>query len=405
MKTSKSIRITQKVHASAEGELPKEIELIHTGSWRTPWHGDFDVTEADIDEAVRHFDAGVYRVRGTEPLPGTLDHLGGESPAAFRINALRRDGDRMLGAIDWTALGKEKIERDEYRYISIEFYPSTMPFENPEVEGEMLKNVVTGATLTNDPLLKKLKPVMASARSGASDNNHEGGDMELDKLRVKPLEELSDDEKAFLTEHKADLTDEELKTFGLGETEDEAAKAAAEKEAADKAAAEKEAAEKAEAEAKAAEEASKLEASALGGLTAAQVKQLQADAKAGREASLKLAKKEAQEFVAASIANGRIKSEHSDEAVDLLLASAGDQRTRLETFINNLPENPLLAGEEGSDEAGEGASVVDRVFAQAQELVSKGEAKTIGEATRSVLKANAGLKKQFQAENNENSKE
>lgn len=395
MKTSKSIRLTQRVQASVNGELPKEIELIHTGSWRTPWHGDFDVTEADIDEAIGHFDAGVYRVRGTEPLPGTLDHLGGESPAAFRIKALRRDGDRMIASIDWTVLGKEKIERDEYRYISIEFYPSSMPFENPEVEGEMLKNVVTGATLTNDPLLKKLKPVMASARSGASDKpNHEGGDMELDKLRVKSLEELSDDEKAFLNEHKADLTDEELKTLGIEETEDEAAaREAAEKEAADKAAAEK-----AEAEAEAAEEAAKLEASALGGLSAAQVRQLQADAKAGREASLKLAKKEAQEFVASSIAKGRIKSDHSDEAVDLLLASAGEQRTRLETFINNLPENPLLEGERGSSEAGEGASVVDRVFAQAQEKVSKGEAQTIGEATRALLKADAGLKKQFQAE-------
>ncbi|MDI3211771.1 phage protease [Arthrobacter sp. AL12] len=344
MKTSKSIRLTQRVQASVSGELPQEIELIHTGSWRTPWHGDFDVTEADIDEAVGHFDAGVYRVRGTEPLPGTLDHLGGDSPAAFRINALRRAGDRMLAAIDWTTLGKEKIERDEYRYISVEFYPASMPFENPEVEGEMLKNVVTGATLTNDPLLKKLKPVMASARAGDGDK-HKGETMTLEEIRAKQVAELTDEEKAFLAEHKSELTAEELKTYGL-EEDDEAAKAAAAKEAAEKEAADKEAADKAAAEAQEAEASQKLEASAkkLG----IDLKQLQADAKAGREAKEQLAKNEAVQFVQASVASGRVKSDQQDNAVSLLLASSGKHRTALEAFITSLPENPMLKAEAGS---------------------------------------------------------
>ena len=124
MKTTKAIRFTAQLKASAKGEYPKEIEIFHTGSWRTGWHGDFDVTEADLDEAIAHFNAGVYRVNGTEPLPGTLDHLGGDTPAAFRMTALRRSGDRLIASVEWTELGTEKLDRDEYRYISIEFYPS-----------------------------------------------------------------------------------------------------------------------------------------------------------------------------------------------------------------------------------------------------------------------------------------
>lgn len=344
MKTTKAIQFSSpKLQASADGQFPKVIELFHTGSWRTPWHGDFDVTEADLDEAIGHFNAGVYRVQGTEPLTGTLDHLGGESPAAYRILGLFRDGDRLMANVEWTALGKEKLERDEYRYVSIEFYPASMPFENPEVEGEILKNVVTGGTLTNDPLLKKLKPVMASARAGDGDK-HKGETMTLEEIRAKQVAELTDEEKAFLAEHKSELTAEELKTYGLEEEEDEAAKAAAAKEAADK-----EAADKAAADALAAEEAKKLEASAKKlGIEAKELAQLRADAKAGREAKEQLATNEARQFVQASIAAGRVKSDQQDNAVSLLLASSGKQRTALETFINSLPENPILKAEAGS---------------------------------------------------------
>lgn len=390
MKTTKAIQFTAQLKASAKGEYPKEIEVFHTGSWRTGWHGDFDVTEADLDEAIAHFNAGVYRVNGTEPLPGTLDHLGGDSPAAFRMTDFRRNGDRLIATVEWTELGKEKLDRDEYRYISIEFYPSSMPFENPEVEGEILKNVVTGATLTNDPLLKKLKPVLASARSGASDkDNHKGGDMELEELRVKKLEDLTDEEKAFLSEHKEELNDEERKTFQLVEDGDDNSAddddAAGDDDQGDDSTDDD-------------DQSDGLKASAAYKSLEAKVKKLEADAKAGREASLKLARKEAEDFVAASVAKGRIKSDHSDDAVELLLASAGDQRTRLEKFISDLPENELLAGEHGTGAADEDASAIDRVFASAKELVDKGEAKTIGEATRTVLKADAGLKKQFEAE-------
>ena len=45
--------------------------------------------------------------------------------------------------------------------------------------------------------------------------------MDLSEVRVKKLEDLTDEEKAFLTEHKADLTDEERTTFQLVDETDQ----------------------------------------------------------------------------------------------------------------------------------------------------------------------------------------
>ena len=75
---------------------------------------------------------------------------------------------------------------------------------------------------------------------------------------------------------------------------------------------------------------------------------LEADAQAGLEASQKLAENEAKAFISAAIKDGRIKTGESDNAVKLLLASKGDQRTQLEAFIKGLPVNASLGQENGT---------------------------------------------------------
>lgn len=353
----KAIVMTHVLKASADGCLPTTIEIAKTGYWETPWHGDFSLTTDDFDQAVANFQAGVYRVNGTEPLAGTLDHLGGESPAAFRITDVYRVDDTLMATVTWTELGKEKLARDEYRYISFEFCTRNNPMPNPENVNDMFVNVVTGATLTNDPLFKKLKPVMASARSGDS---NQGDDMNLAEIRAKALEDLTAEEKAFLEEHKAELTDEERTKFELTaeetdekkETREKREKEAADKKAADEAAtkekADKEAADKAEAD--------KLEASTKG-MTAAQkaefvklqasVKALEADAQAGREAKKELLKNQLTASVKEHISRGAIKSDQLDAGVELLMASSEGDRTKLMSFIAALPDNQLLASAQG----------------------------------------------------------
>ncbi|MEU2203578.1 phage protease [Microbacterium oleivorans] len=354
-KQLKTIALPFILKASADGSLPTEIEIARVGYWDTPYHGTFELTHSDFDMAVLQFQAGKYRVNGTEPLPGTLDHNGGESPAAFRITNIYRDGDSLMATVEWTELGKEKLTRDEYRYISFEYCTRANPMPNPENVNEMFVNVVTGATLTNDPLFKKLKPVLASARSGRDNDKDEGEHMDLSEIRAKKAEELTDEEKAFLNEHKAELTDDERTAFGIaadeGETEEQKAQREAEEQAA-KEAAEKEAADKA-----AAEEAKKLEASTKG-MTATQkaefvklkasVQALEADAQAGREAKRELERTKLTATLQAHANRGAIKNDQVGAGVDLLLASSEADRSKFTAFLDALPTNELLKAEAGT---------------------------------------------------------
>ncbi|MEV0360087.1 phage protease [Nocardia sp. NPDC050697] len=343
---NKSIVTYQKI-AMNGNELPKTMEVARAGSWKTPRHGDFDLTLQDLDEAVDNFNAGVHRVQGIEPLAGTLDHLGGNSPAAYRITGLKRVEDSLIADIAWTKLGEEKIERDEYRYVSFEFNPRTMPYINPEDRDDIRTNVLTGGTLTNDPLFKKLKPVLASARTGRGDNHKGEESMDLAAIRAKQVKDLTEEERKFLSDHKADLTEEERKAFGLEDAETEEQKKSRE-EAEAKAAAD-------EAARKAAEEAEakkNLEASAgIKGtvtITQEELEQLKAGAAAGVAAKTELLRTQLAASVKTHVDRGAIKSDMAVEAVEILMASSEAQRTRIGKFLESLNGNSLLAGARGS---------------------------------------------------------
>ncbi|MGJ5804347.1 phage protease [Streptomyces europaeiscabiei] len=369
MNAIKPIQLVYKLQADAKGALPDKIELCRVGAWRTPWHGDFELTAADLQEAVGHFNAGVYRVQGTEPLPGTLDHMGGA--ATFRITNIYLDGEVLMGDITWTELGKEKVLRDEYRYISMEYNHRGCPLENPEKAGEFWVNVLTGATLTNDPLFKKLKPVMASARAGS--DKLKGDSMKLEDLRAKDPANLSDEEKTFLTEHKAELTDDERSTFGLtdpapsGDPKPDPEPGTDPKPAPEG---------DPKPDPTPAPEPAPTNVSASAQpvtISRGELEKLQANAKAGMEAKLELDRERLSQKVMAHVKTGRIKSEQQTEVVDILMASAPAMRTRLESLFASLPENRLVtqgAQGSGADEP-TGTSKADQLNASVTELAAK----------------------------------
>lgn len=359
--TSRAIELTHVLKASATGEYPTEIQIAKTGYWETPWHGDFDLITNDFDAAEANFAAGKYRVNGTEPLPGTLDHNGGESPAAFRITNVYRVEDILWATVEWTALGKEKLDRDEYRYISFEYCTRANPMPNPENVNEMFVNVVTGATLTNDPLFKKLKPVMASAKGDR--NNQEGENMDLKTIRAKKLEDLSAEEKTFLEENKAELTDEERSAFGITLEAEETDAEKTAREAQEAIDTQKVIDDKAAADAK---ENVKLEAAAKSlGMSLKDIKTLQADAKAGREAQTELLRTRLTASVTAQVARGAIKTDQLTAGVDLLMATAEGSRPQLLKFLEALPSNELLKAEAGH---GDDVEVPVEVSAAEKEL-------------------------------------
>lgn len=402
-----------KIKADAKGNPPSEIELLHTGTWNTPWHGDFIITPDDIQEYVANFKAGVGLVADDPRGPIDYGHDDGGKAAGW-INSVQAstDGNSLIGMVEWTPAGDQAIKDGEWAYISSEFNPTgCLPWEDPEEEFNFVGNVITGAALTNIPLFKKLKPIMASrlpdkkkkaaATPGEGDKSKQGATMTLEAIRAKQGE-LTDEEKAFVIEHKDELTDEERTKFGVVSSDEEAeAKAKADKEAADKAAAEQEEKEKADADAKAAEEAkeaeaAKIEADNKGGvkISADRLAKLEADAKAGREAQQTLAQNEAKAFIAASVRKGQIKSGEADNAVKVLMASSGDNRKNLEAFIEGLPVNENLGkelGDAGAESTGAKDELHAKVVASIKASADKGKNVKYASARKEILSADETL--------------
>lgn len=352
----KAVQSIVNLKADANGAIivPDRIHLMSAGHWHTPWHGAFEMSPEDLREMVANFNNGVGQVAGSNKLPINYGHdISGKAAGWIVSLTVENNGTELWGDIEWTPKGRQMLTEGEFRYISPEWNPRDLPWENPEVEGEMFNNVITGAGLTNIPLFKKLQPIMASIEAGRSDNQSiKGGeDMDLEQVRVLKPEDLTDEQKAFLDEHKADLTDEERTTFGLVEAPEtpEVPETAPETpEEAPEAPEVPETPETPEAP-EAPEQGVQASASMTATITVAELEQLKASAKAGEQASRELLRNGLMADATKALERGAIKSDQRDGLVELLMASSESQREKLKTFVANLPDNKLLASEIGSD--------------------------------------------------------
>lgn len=373
----KAIQRVITLKADASGNPPTSIHLMTTGHWHAPWHGNFEMTPDDLDQMVANFNAGEATVEGSHKLPINYGHdISGKAAGWVTRIYTQNEGTELWGDVEWTPEGERMLQDGEFKYISPEWNPRSFPYQDPEDEERWIDNVFTGAGLTNIPLFKKLKPIMASRVPGSSvkANQPKGGDMDLEKVRVKKPEELTDDEKAFLEEHKADLSDEERTAFGL-EVEPEPTP----------------------------EPQPSQQASAVnGGLTASQIKQLQADAAAGRAAQQELLKSRLTASVDSAIARGAIKSDQKQEAVDVLMASSETGREKLLSFIKNLPENKLLASEIG-DGGTDARSAQDELADRAANVVKESDGKvSYADAIKGVMASDSALRDRVTAERAKN---
>lgn len=323
------------IQADSTGNLPGAIHLLSVGHWHTPWHGAFEHTSQDLAEMVEHFDGSIGLLLNKETnkpeAPVNYGHeRGGKASGWITELYLDNDGTELWGKTTWTAEGQRALKEGEYKYISPEWHPRDFPWEDPEEEGAFVENVFIGAALTNIPLFKKLSPVMASADTGGGGKakQPEGGDMDLEEVRKKKLDELNDEEKTFLEEHKADLTDDERTAFGLAEADEDDTKEEGETQ---------------EGGTKAVEGSAKTAV-----ISDEELNQLRADAQAGREAQRKLLEADMRAEVKKHVERGAIKSGETDSTVEMLMASSEKQREAQIDFIKKLPDNKMLAKESGS---------------------------------------------------------
>lgn len=356
----------QNVVLDADG-VPEEIEILQPGAWDTPGHGEFEVTNNDLEQYVSNFNAGVRK-----GVPIDLEHKT-DGGAVGWVKELAVKAGSLWGKVEWNTQGKTLLQDKAYKYFSPEFAPKG--YKDPEGKGEF-DNVLIGGALTNRPLFKALKPVVANDEGGKPDSQktissltsssgkhiiyaEEEASVNIEDVRKKSPADLTEDEKNFLVEHKSELSDTEVQTFGL---QDQPVEGGKEGEAI------VEPAKPAEtpAEPVAADDKTK------GGvvISADEHAALVRMANEGAEARRMLAQKEASDKVDEHVKRGAIKASQAEQAIDFLMASDSKSVKKFEEFLKELPSNDLVTAGEMGDSAAIDAKKADSLDAKAQEIMA-----------------------------------
>ena len=186
----------------SEAKILSEIKVIPWGTRRHPRWGVVTTKEKEFDEFVKNFDNKVRK-----DLPITEGHSIGEEekPAIGWLKKLVNKGrDGLWTVVEWTEKGKELLKAKAYKYFSPEFFTT---YEDPETH-KKYSNVLSGGALTNFPYFKEQEGVAVFSEFILGDKK-----MTIEEVLAKEVEDLTDDEKAFLKEHKDELTDEQTEEY------------------------------------------------------------------------------------------------------------------------------------------------------------------------------------------------
>ncbi|MDP9694477.1 UNVERIFIED_ORG: hypothetical protein J2X79_002036 [Arthrobacter globiformis] len=72
-----------KIKADNQGNAPKTIELLRTGTWQTPWHGEFEITPEDIKQFVVNADKGIGLAEADPKIPLNYGHESWDKAAGW----------------------------------------------------------------------------------------------------------------------------------------------------------------------------------------------------------------------------------------------------------------------------------------------------------------------------------
>lgn len=387
------------ITADASGEIPKVIDYLKVGNWRTPYHGDFMITPEDLEEYVANFKAAVALPdKGSKGAPIDYKHENYDKAAGW-IKKFTIDGDTLKAHVKWTPAGKQAILDEEFCFFSPEFYPKGRGgWMDPENYEHIVDNVATGGGLTNIPLFKTLGALTASANgrreyrtSEVYINASEIKEIpamsvaeQIAELRKLNVSELTEDQKTFVTAHAADMSDEDKKHFGLEGGVAAAAQAAIDnknKETTD-----------VTVDAETAQIAADIKAGKSVVISASAYQKMQDDAKAQQAQVDSLRRKDILASVDKHIERGAIKADQRDKWADRIMAD----ETMLQD-LENLNGNTAMGGVQGSSTAATDvadsapAELHEKTVAAVKASAEKGAALSYSEARREVLASDKEL--------------
>lgn len=415
------------------GKLPTEIQVLPKGEWLTVPYGPMSIDENVFDQMVANFDSNVRK-----RVPIDVDHDGGKA-AGWIKKLINKGGEGLWAMVKWTSYGEELLSDQQYALFSPEW---SFDYLDPEKSTHHGAVLIAGS-LTNRPLFKELKPLVANDGSKGHNSSkltsnstivlllgsEEQKNMTIAEILAKKPADRTEDEVKMLTE-ATDLSDEQKTQLETEKTEADAAAAQAQADA-DKAKADAEAAaqaekEKAEKDAELADAEAKT-ASEKGDkdavIVALQKKGMTAD-DASKEADVMIAKaKETVTITASEMARFQALEKESvklaaeksvekyfvandgkvqllpavkGELVELVLSCDETQKASLIKVLETLP-SVQIAGETGK--AGqENMKAYDQLKAKVEELMTADDKLTRAEAWQLAREKNADLAKQVDSE-------
>lgn len=234
-------RVFTRFSFDESGEALSEIELVHTGEWDSPTHGNFQISERTLDDMIYNFQT----LRKEVAID--MSHFWKQGAAGWVKSLEKRlnesGGISLFAQVEWTDWGSQMITDRRFAFISPE-----IDFVHTDIEtGREYYNVLVGAALTNRPFFKSLASIAASEMPSLTENQNSllyviadsespitrEKQMNLQEILAKQPEKLTADEKAFLKLHRAELTAEQKKQFSevLEDNADEDADADADTDA------------------------------------------------------------------------------------------------------------------------------------------------------------------------------
>lgn len=381
---------------NADGvSIPDIIHLIPMGQWEHDLYGQILITRSDIQEFAQNFNAGIRK-----GVFITAGHEGyAELPAQGWITKVEVRDNGLWGMVEWNELGKETLSDKQFKFFSPEFYRD---YEDPQTH-QLYRNVLTGGALTKQPYFKELEAVVFSEPK-LKETFNENNTMDLKDLLVKKIEDLSDDEKAFIKSHAAELTDEQKVSHTAiidapaeeTATETDEEKSAREaKEASDKEAENVAAGLNADGSAKTAEQLSEKIL-----ISASELAVLRAKADQGANAFKELSVKKLNDSVSALVFGENNKTGRflpkSQDILRTFMETLNDiQRASFTSLIAQLPKSESFKeiGGEGSD-----ANSFAVVEAKVSEKMKADSKLSYSDALKQVMSENPGLEQKFDEE-------
>lgn len=377
--------------ANGAASVPDVIQMVPVGQWDHPAYGPIVITGSDIREFSQNFNAGIRK-----GVFITAGHEGfAELPAVGWVKETEVRDDGLWGTIEWNELGKQTLSDKQFKFFSPEFYQT---YEDPETR-QIYRNVLTGGALTKSPYFKELEAIVFSEPK----SNEPRDSMNLQELLAKKLEELSDDEKAFIKANQSELTEEQKTalTSVLDEAETPEAKEA--RETAEKAAADAKALEEANVAAgKNADGTEKVSASEKVQITAGELAILRAAADKGVKAFAELEKQkisaETAKLVMSESNTKGVFLPKQAEAVKTFMATLNEtQRATFSTLVAQIPTK-LQFGEAGSSAAAVHGDATAELNALVDKKMKADPKLRYSDALRQVVAENDGLEERFDRE-------